>query len=275
MGEFHEEVSITMAILAFLLFASFQSAWAQEDWQFKTTGPGGLTTVNAKAGDIVEFEFDATAPNYIYGNFQIEYDKDMFECLSVLEDPNNWYGTWTWWTSASKEPAYGGGGIPYYYNSDNAFAWALQWVEWFGENSAGPVASIDNENGIIRFYTSTYAGYKTPFVSSPLKIVMRVKHTSTAHFTMRWNWLTSYNWFPPHLDHSSESDIELVDLGCVSTVNDPCNVMVQVCSMPEVNVNQSFSATFHGSIIDPAIFVVQDLKDLATHPGHWEYLSFQ
>ena len=123
-------------------------------WSYKITGPGNSATVQANLDDIVYFELDATAPDYVWGNIVALYDTSKLESVSIEKDPNNWSGFWTWWTTASGMPEYHGGGNYYYYDqikntaiSGLGSAWAGGWVDWVGDGIAGPVGTIDPTYG--------------------------------------------------------------------------------------------------------------------------------
>ncbi|MBI5779427.1 MAG: hypothetical protein HZA49_08220, partial [Planctomycetes bacterium] len=170
-------------------------------WYYKVTGPNNSDSVQANIGDVVYFELDATAPDYVWGNIIVLYDTSKLESVSIEEDPNNYYGFWAWWTDATGNPVYSGGGNYYYYDQIKNTAifglgsdWAQQWVSWYGDGNAGSVGTIDptygqtlsnklalaervgipladvDKFGAIRLYTSTYAGGNG---TSPLRLGFR------------------------------------------------------------------------------------------------------
>ncbi|HLD36702.1 MAG TPA: fibronectin type III domain-containing protein, partial [Planctomycetota bacterium] len=139
-------------------------------WAYRITGPDDSTTVEANTNQVVYFELDAIAPDYVWGNILALYDTSKLQAVSIEEDPNNWYGFYTWWTTATGNPAYNGGGDYYYYDrigntpilgaslalaglADPIFglgsAWAQQWVAWYGDGHAGPVGTIDPTYGLM------------------------------------------------------------------------------------------------------------------------------
>lgn len=192
-------------------------------WQYKITGPNGSNNVKiTKLGDIVYFEFDSMVPDYVWGNILISFDPAKLRCVSIEENPDNWYGFWTWWTPATAIPQYGGGGTSYYYDDTGRGSdWAKTWVNWYGQGAAGPVGSYDNAAGKIWLYTSTEAGQS---YTAPLRIGFEVLHTSPMEFRVQSNDFTHYDWMTLDdgvvsvVDVSIESPVRIdavtPDIGC-------------------------------------------------------------
>jgi len=212
---------------------------ASTPWSYKVTGPNNsnLVAVN-KLNEVVYFELDATVPNYVWGNIVVLYDKTKLNAVSLEENPDNWYGFWTWWTYATGQSVYGGGGNYYYYDyvagtsvANQGSQWAQDWVNIYG--GGGPVGTIDpnygsaldlnsadyqalinkgisniSNLGAIRLYTSTYAGGQ--YGASPLRVGFEVISTSDAVFDVFANDSTSYNFHPAQLDSYLRSTVTLV-----------------------------------------------------------------
>ncbi len=214
------------------------TALTTTDWIYKITGPDNSASVQVQnLGDVVYFELDATAPNYVWGNILVLYDKTKLASVSIEEDPNNWYGFWTWWTSATGQAAYGGGGNYYYYDyiagsiiANQGSQWAQDWVNIYG--GGGPVGTIDTNYGsildpnsadyqalvnkgignipnlgAIRLYTSTYAGGMNN--NSPLRLGFQVISTGNTGFNVFSDDATSYNWHSASLPWHLQSNVTL------------------------------------------------------------------
>lgn len=218
-------------------------------FQYKVSGPGGKDMAGVRQiGDIIYFEFDSIIAAYVWGNILLNFDTARLKCVSIEEDPNNWHGFWVWWTLATGMPEYGGGGIPYYYDSTGKGSnRARTWASWYGPETAGPVGSYDNELGKIWLYTSTLAGYS---YTSPLRIGFEVLQTGPVSFTAQSNDFTAY-------------DFHNVDAGTVSTVNivqqDNCatnedltnNARVRICGPDQVETGERFTINVLGQTINP------------------------
>ncbi|MBI4713207.1 MAG: VCBS repeat-containing protein, partial [Planctomycetes bacterium] len=86
-------------------------------WYYQVTGPDGSDSVYLEDLDKPFYlELDTTISDYVWGNILLLYEADKLESVSIEEDPNNWYGFWTWWTDATGLPEYSGGGNYYYYD---------------------------------------------------------------------------------------------------------------------------------------------------------------
>src|SRR3989339_2097074 len=208
------------------------------DWVYKVTGPDDSTSVQVQnLGDVVSFELDATAPNYVWGNILVLYDKTKLAAVSIEENPANANGFWAWWTPATGQSAYGGGGDYYYYDyvagtsvANQGSQWAKDWVNIYG--GGGPVGTINpnygsildpnsadyqalvnkgisniSNLGAIRLYTSTYAGGLNN--NSPLRLGFQVISTSDAVFNVFSDDATSYNWYPASLPWHLQSSVAL------------------------------------------------------------------
>ena len=208
------------------------------DWVYKVTGPDDSTSVQVQnLGDVVYFELDATAPNYVWGNILVLYDKTKLASVSLEENPDNWSGFWTWWTYATGQSTYGGGGNYYYYDyvagtsiANQGSQWAQDWVNNYG--GGGPVGTIDPDYGsildpnsadyqtlvnkgignisnlgAIRLYTSTYAGGMNN--NSPLRLGFQVISTGNSVFNVFSDDATSYNWHPSSLPWHLQSSVAL------------------------------------------------------------------
>ncbi|MEW6027744.1 MAG: hypothetical protein AB1599_10700 [Planctomycetota bacterium] len=212
------------------------------NWTYKITGPAGTTKVEVdKLGQVVYFELDATAPDYVWGNILTLYETDKLQAVSIEEAPT-WPTFWVWWTDATGMPGYGGGGSYYYYDRIAALGisnlgsdWAKQWVAWYGDGVAGPVGTVDpgygqtvdNPEGLaarlgipvsdvarlgaIRLYTSTYAGGL--YGSVPLRLGFKVISTSPTHFYTLGDTADSpiaYDWYWQHRATCYKSIVELI-----------------------------------------------------------------
>lgn len=184
--------SIFALVMVFLVSLPAASG-AAGPWYYSITGPGGSNDISIdKVGQILYFELDATKPDYIWGNIRVDFETSMLECVSIEENPAE-NGFWTAWVKQAADTKFGGGGTLYNYdNTGLGSDWAKQWVTWYGPGNAGPVASYDNEQGIIRFYAFTNAGGLDGAL--PLRIGFRVKQAGTAVFTTSANDWTSFGW---------------------------------------------------------------------------------
>jgi hypothetical protein len=163
-------------------------------WTYAVRGPGGSTTIDkAQIGQVLYFELDATVPDYVWGNVRVDFDPKLLECVSVEESPEDLAarpqgGFWTAWVDVAADPAFGGGGVLYFYD-DNGLG--SDWAAWWAATAAsmgtraGPVASYDNAAGIIRFYVLSPAGGYLG--SLPLRLGFLVKKAGTAVFTTSAN----------------------------------------------------------------------------------------
>lgn len=182
---------VVVAAAASLL--SPAGARAAGPWTYAVTGPGGSSVIGRdQIGQVLYFELDATVPDYVWGNVRVDFDTKLLEVVSV-EETTAETGFWTAWATQPADPAYGGGGILYYYDQNGLGSdWAAAWVGLYGQGVAGPVAAYDNAAGVIRFYTFTYAGGLSGSV--PLRIGFRVKKAGTAVFTTSANDWTAFGW---------------------------------------------------------------------------------
>ncbi len=225
--------AIAVLMILCLVHTESSSSYSQSTstWFYKVTGTGGSTTVEANINDIVYFELDATAPDYVWGNIRIDFDPEMLECVSIEESPFN-YGFWTWWTPATGMPQYDGGGTYYYYVTQDSSDYAAQWVEWYGEGEAGPVGTYDNVNGIIRIYCSTFAGGL--YDSQPLRLGFRIKKTGNAEFTTYANDYTNYDWSLNNLDSYLQSNVQVLPLAQPPAA--PSNLVATAVSSSQINL---------------------------------------
>ncbi|MFA5795366.1 MAG: fibronectin type III domain-containing protein [Candidatus Brocadiia bacterium] len=250
-------------------------------WTYEVTGPNGSASVVVQnLGDVVYFELDATAPDYVYGNILGLYDTTKLRAVSIEENPATW-GFWTWWTTATTNPAYGGGGNNYYYDyientaiSNTGSAWADAWTQP-PYNGGGPVGSIEpgygasldpngadyqsliakgisniTNLGAIRLYTSTYAGGM--YGSVPLRLGFQVISTSNAVFDLIWDTNTAYNWHASHLTDYLRSSVTMTRPQ--ATPNAPSNLVATPKSTSEIHLDwQDNSDDEQGFIIERKI----------------------
>ena len=267
-------------------------------WAYKITGPDGSTTVEASTNQVVYFELDAVAPDYVWGNILALYDASKLQAVSIEEDPNNWSGFWTWWTTATGAPEYYGGGNYYYYDTFGFGSdWAQQWVAWYGDGHAGPVGTIDPNYGVtlsdydkadlvhrlgiqvtdvdklgaIRLYTSTYAGGNG---TSPLRLGFNVLGYGTASFhtladgspdnPIRYDW----NWH--NLDSYLQSNVQVLPLAQPPAA--PSNLVATAISHNQINLTWQDNANNEdGTIIERAIYGDSNVwmfEQVATAPSN-------
>jgi len=162
-------------------------------WFYAVTGPNGSNEIAAdQIGQVVDFELDSTTADYVWGNVRVDFDPAILQCVYIEETPNA-SGLFTAWTPEPGDPAYGGGGALYYYLCDQEHpcsGWGQYWVDLYGPG-AGPVASCDNAQGIIRFYIigSDAGGLN---LTEPLRIGFRVVQAGAAVFTTSANDWTAF-----------------------------------------------------------------------------------
>lgn len=185
--------SLISLMLGAVVLCGASVAGAASPWYYSVTGPNGSNEITIdQLGQILPFELDSITPDYVWGNIRVDFDPNMLECVSIEEVPAG-PGFWAAWVTQTADPAYGGGGSLYYYDSTGlGLDWAQQWVAWYGQGIAGPVASYDNAQGIIRLYTFSDAGGYNGSV--PLRIGFRIKQAGTAVFTTAANDWTAFGW---------------------------------------------------------------------------------
>ncbi|MBI5360947.1 MAG: VCBS repeat-containing protein [Planctomycetes bacterium] len=218
-------------------------------WQYNITGPNGKDyAAITQIGQVVYFELDSILPDYVYGNIKVKFDPARLRCISIEEDPNNWYGFWTWWTPATGMPEYGGGGTYYNYDDNGKGSdWAQTWVSWYGPGHAGPVGTYDNATGVIRLYTSTPAGYS---YTSPLRIGFEVLQTGLTEFSVQSNDFTAYDW--QNLDAGWQSSVEIVQLDqCITNEDAGKNVRVKICGPAQASPGERYIIATWGQLIAP------------------------
>jgi len=185
---------------------------AEGPWFYAVTGPNGSNEIAAdQIGQIVNFELDSTTADFVWGNVRVDFDPAILQCVYIEESPNA-SGFFTAWTPEPGDPAYGGGGALYYYMCDQEHPcsdWGQQWVDWYGP-SVGPVASYDNAQGIIRFYTMTDAGGLNG--AQPLRLGFRVMQAGAAVFTTSANDWTAFGSPTPASSGSAPNASLLVAL---------------------------------------------------------------
>jgi len=265
---------------------------ASTPWSYKVTGPNNsnLVAVN-KLNEVVYFELDATVPNYVWGNIVVLYDKTKLNAVSLEENPDNWYGFWTWWTYATGQSVYGGGGNYYYYDyvagtsvANQGSQWAQDWVNIYG--GGGPVGTIDpnygsaldlnsadyqalinkgisniSNLGAIRLYTSTYAGGQ--YWASPLRVGFEVISTSDAVFDVFANDSTSYNFHPAQLDSYLRSTVTLalesppcpnMQFDTKTEYGSTVTITGPLRSPPDTNYNIHLTASTEASIFQWSLY---------------------
>ncbi len=125
-------------------------------WKYAVTTFDGTGTLEVQdTNHVVYLKFDATDPNYVYGNALAMYPSDKITAVS-MEEGYDWPAFWSWWTTAVVMAQHGGSGLGYYYDglfdefgnkvpgSGSGSDLALQWVgEYGGDGNAGPVCGID------------------------------------------------------------------------------------------------------------------------------------
>jgi len=185
--------AVAVLIVAGALCLLSASAGAASPWYYSVTGPDGSNEIPPdKIGQILYFQFDATAPDYVWGNVRLDFDPTLLECVSIEESPDT-DGFWTAWVQQTAELDKGGGGTLYYYDSTGyGSEWARWWVDHYGPLQTGPSGSYDNASGIIRLYVMTSAGGLNG--SRPLRLGFRVKQPGTAVFSTYANDWTAFSW---------------------------------------------------------------------------------
>ena len=197
-----KELMIIALVLSLAFVLAFTDDSTANPFNYRVFGQrqeDGVEISETDENGFTYVQLDSIAPNaYVYGNIAVTYDNaDKVECVSVEETPFDW-GFWVWWTYAAANPYYGGGGDLYLYSS-NEGEWAQQWAAWYGEYNAGPPGAIeedgDNNIGVVRFYTSTYANASW---TSPLRFGFRLKPGVTGNVTVTFkvssNGFTNYDW---------------------------------------------------------------------------------
>ncbi|HEX9400817.1 MAG TPA: hypothetical protein VF912_11970 [Anaeromyxobacter sp.] len=161
---------------------------AEGPWFYAVMGPGGSNEITVgQIGEVVYFELDSTTADFVWGNVRVDFDPAMLEFVSIEEYPAG-PGFFTGWTPAPADPALGGGGVLYYYVCDEGHpcsSWGAEWVALYGQGLAGPVASHDDTQGIIRFYAMSEAGGLDG--AAPLRIGFRIKQAGTVSITTSAN----------------------------------------------------------------------------------------
>jgi hypothetical protein len=165
---------------------------------------GGRADRTLQVGDVVHLAFTSSAvETNIWGSVEIGYDPTRLEALYV-DEAHGVAGFWTWWTEMTAKPGLCGGGRAYRYRTGGGSDWAEHWVEERGEG-AGPSASIDAQQGKIRFYHSNFL---VPGNYRPLRIGFRLLRTGRSSLSIRSrDKPIEYNWCD--LDTIDSAELQL------------------------------------------------------------------
>ena len=164
-------------------------------YSYKVFGKDTATSSLADLQGVTYVQLAPQASGMYYGNIKVSYDKaDKVECVSIEENPDG-PGMWTWWTSATANPAYGSTGTQYKY-SDGGGEWAQKWIaKGKGSGKPGSIDKGTKTSGHVYIYTSgtsSSPGFK------PLRLGFKLKKgvfgPVTVTFKVASNALTSYNW---------------------------------------------------------------------------------